>query len=176
MLDLMVRIATGDRAALATLYQQTSNSLFGTCLRICREKAMAEDVLQNVYIKIWSGAGQYRISNSYPLGWLQMIARNAAIDAVRKARRDRQTIDIESLEIADGGDLADAQIESGEDIAKIHSCIEQLDESQRAPIKAAFFGGVTYSILADRDAVPLSTMKSRIRRGLAQLKNCLDDE
>ena len=77
--------------------------------------------------------------------------------------------------IADDAPLGDAVIEDRQQKAKIMECLEQLDDEQNVPIRSAFFGGHTYSQLAKRDEVPLSTMKSRIRRGLMNLKKCLED-
>jgi len=175
LLEIMARVVNRERAALEELYQLTSAKLFGVCQRICGDRSAAEDVLQEVYIKVWHRADQYQAGTYSPISWLAVIARNASIDWLRKNGRknydDDAVIDI----IADDAPLGDAVIEDRQQKAKIMECLEQLDDEQNVPIRSAFFGGHTYSQLAKRDEVPLSTMKSRIRRGLMNLKKCLED-
>lgn len=175
LIDVMARVANRDRAALAELYALTSAKLFGITLRICGDKAAAEDVLQEVYIKIWHRADHYQAGTYSPISWLSVIARNAAIDWRRKYGKERfvdeGVIDV----IADDSPLVDVVIENEQQNARIMDCLEQLGNEQNKPIRSAFFGGLTYAELAEKDDVPLSTMKSRIRRGLMNLKKCLED-
>ena len=175
LLEIMSRVARSDRTALEELYQLTSSKLFGICLRICGDRSAAEDVLQEVYIKVWHRADQYQAGTYSPISWLAVIARNSSIDWLRKNGRenldDEAVIDI----IADDAPLGDSVIEEKQQKARIMDCLEALDEEQNRPIRSAFFGGLTYSQLAKQIEVPLSTMKSRIRRGLMSLKKCLED-
>lgn len=175
LLEIMARVARSDRTALEELYQRTSSKLFGVCLRICGDRSAAEDVLQEVYIKVWHRADQYQAGTYSPISWLAVIARNASIDWLRKNRRqdydDEAVIEI----IADDAPLGDTVIEEKQQKARIMDCLEELNEEQNRPIRSAFFGGLTYSQLAKQIEVPLSTMKSRIRRGLMSLKKCLED-
>lgn len=175
LLEIMARVALSDRTALEELYQRTSSKLFGVCLRICGDRSAAEDVLQEVYIKVWHRADQYQAGTYSPISWLAVIARNASIDWLRKNRRqnydDGAVIEI----IADDAPLGDTVIEEKQQKARIMDCLEELNEEQNRPIRSAFFGGLTYSQLAKQLEVPLSTMKSRIRRGLMSLKKCLED-
>tara|TARA_R110001599_G_scaffold29407_1_gene100436 strand:+ start:10645 stop:11226 length:582 start_codon:yes stop_codon:yes gene_type:complete len=175
LLEVMARVADGDRAALEKLYELTSSKLFGVCLRICGDRSAAEDVLQEVYIKAWHRADQYQAGTYSPISWLAVIARNASIDWLRK--NGRQNYDDEAVIeiIADDAPSGDTVIEEKQQKARIMDCLEQLDEEQNWPIRSAFFGGFTYSQLAKQIEVPLSTMKSRIRRGLMSLKKCLED-
>lgn len=175
LLEIMARVASRDRKALEELYQLTSSKLFGVCLRICGDRSAAEDVLQEVYIKAWHRADQYQAGTYSPISWLAVIARNASIDWLRK--NGRQNFDDEAVIeiIADDAPLGDTVIEEKQQKARIMDCLKQLDEEQSRPIRSAFFGGFTYSQLAKQIEVPLSTMKSRIRRGLMSLKKCLED-
>ena len=175
LLEIMARVARSDRTALEELYQRTSSKLFGVCLRICGDRSAAEDVLQEVYIKVWHRADQYQAGTYSPISWLAVIARNASIDWLRK--NGRQNYDDEAVIeiIADDAPLGDTVIEEKQQKARIMDCLEELDEEQNRPIRSAFFGGLTYSQLAKQIEVPLSTMKSRIRRGLMSLKKCLED-
>ncbi|WP_339692963.1 sigma-70 family RNA polymerase sigma factor [uncultured Parasphingorhabdus sp.] len=175
LLEIMAGVANRERVALEKLYELTSSKLFGVCLRICGDRSAAEDVLQEVYIKVWYRADQYQAGTYSPISWLAVIARNASIDWLRKNGRrkydDNAVIDI----IADDAPLGDVVIEDKQQKARIMECLEQLDEEQSRSIRSAFFGGFTYSQLAKQVEVPLSTMKSRIRRGLMSLKKCLED-
>ncbi|MDZ7588177.1 MAG: sigma-70 family RNA polymerase sigma factor [Parasphingorhabdus sp.] len=176
LIDLLVRAAQRDSRAAEALYNLTSAKLFGICLRICGNREAAEDVLQEAYIKIWNSAALYTPSRGSPISWMATVARNSAIDWQRRNRHDYAVDDALVAGIADDAPLADARIEAGQDRAKLHDCLDQLGEDQRTPIRSAFYGGLTYAALADQAALPLSTIKSRIRRGLAQLKKCLDGE
>ncbi|PHR18584.1 MAG: RNA polymerase subunit sigma [Sphingopyxis sp.] len=175
LLEIMARVANSDRAALEKLYELTSSKLFGICLRICGDRSAAEDVLQEVYIKVWHRADQYQADRYSPISWLAVITRNASIDWLRKNGRQNYANE-EAIEIiADDAPLSDTVIEERQQKARIMNCLEQLEEEQKKPIRSAFFGGYTYAALAKKIEVPLSTMKSRIRRGLMSLKKCLED-
>jgi RNA polymerase sigma factor (sigma-70 family) len=168
-------VAGGDRAALKTVYEMTAAKLMGVCLRICQDHAAAEDVMQEVYLKVWDRAGRFDASRASPITWLCTIARNTAIDW-RRARRMGDTSPVEAvLDLPDGRPSADALLEAGETRARIFDCLDALDEKTRGAIRAAFFQGRTYPELAAAAAVPLGTMKSWIRRGLLQLRGCLGD-
>jgi RNA polymerase sigma factor (sigma-70 family) len=168
------RVALGDQGALHNVYQLTSAKLFGVCLHIVGERTLAEDVLQEVYLKVWQGAAAFDPARASPITWLCMIARNRAIDWRRAAGRYEAAV-------AGAGDMADTQPPetSGEDSADarglLHQCLDALEESPRSSIRAAFLEGFTYSELAERARVPLGTMKSWIRRGLAQVRKCIED-
>ena len=171
-------VATGgeDRAAFATLYQLTSAKLFGVCLRICGDRGAAEDVLSDVYLTIWRRAGAFEPGRASPISWLATIARNRAIDWRRSAGRKVVVTLDDAPEVADPDPSAEEAMVRGEDDRRLHLCLDQLDDKQRGAIRSAFFGGLTYAELAERDRVPLGTMKSWVRRGLMRLKDCLSDD
>lgn len=171
-------VATGreDRAAFRTLYRLTSAKLFGVCLRICQDRSAAEDVLSDVYLLIWRRAGAYEPGRASPITWLATIARNRAIDWRRSAAtRPSAPLD-DAPDIADDQPSAVDRLLRSEEDARLHLCLDQLDDKQRGAIRTAFFDGLTYAELAERDSVPLGTMKSWVRRGLLRLKDCLDAE
>src|SRR4051794_40703624 len=93
--DWLLATAAGDRGAFEQLYQRTSAKLFGVCLRILRERAEAEEVLQDVYLTIWRKASQYDAERASPITWLAMIARNRAIDRIRSGQVDRASVSID---------------------------------------------------------------------------------
>nr|WP_247650728.1 sigma-70 family RNA polymerase sigma factor [Sphingomonas sp. S2M10] len=175
MVRALADVAAGNRAALKIVYDLTAAKLMGVCLRICQDREAAEDVMQEVYLKVWDRAGRFDASRASPITWLCTIARNTAIDW-RRARGLGETAPVEAaLDLPDGRPSAEALLEAGQTQARIFDCLEALDEKPRGAIRAAFFQGRTYVELAQTAAVPLGTMKSWIRRGLLQLRGCLGD-
>lgn len=172
-----VLVATGeeDRTAFARLYSLTSAKLFGVCLRILGERQLAEDVLQEVYLTVWKRAGGYEPGRASPITWLATIARNRAIDRRRALGRTPVATTETLPERADPAPLASDAMLIAEDGKRLHRCLEGLTREQRDAIRTAFFDGVTYAELADRQGVPQGTVKSWIRRGLQRLRTCLDD-
>ena len=169
-------VATGreDRTAFRALYSLTSAKLFGVILRICNDRQAAEEVLSDVYLTIWKRAGAYEPGRASPISWLATIARNRAIDWRRSVARTPSTPLDEAPDIADDRPSAIDTIVADESARQLHLCLDALDDKQRVAIRAAFFEGLTYAELAERQAVPLGTMKSWVRRGLLRLKDCLD--
>ena len=174
LVEILVRTGDEDRAAFRDLYIRTNAKLFGICLRICGEREAAADVLHDVYLTVWKRAGAYEPSRASPITWLATIARNRAIDW-RRANGTRRSAPIEEApELVDAAPLASEVLIADEEAHSLHRCLEELDGNQRESIRTAFFQGVTYAELAERLSVPLGTMKSWVRRGLARLRECLE--
>ena len=171
-----VLVATGeeDRDAFSRLYALTSAKLFGICLRICVERQTAEDVLQDVYVTIWRRAAGYEPGRGSPITWLAAIARNRAIDRRRADGRKFATTLDGVPEPIDPATLALDGLLLKERERKLYACLDQLADVQRQAIRTAFFGGFTYTELAEQQGVPSGTMKSWVRRGLLQMRKCLD--
>jgi RNA polymerase sigma-70 factor (ECF subfamily) len=173
LVELLRRTGEEDRAAFSELYRLTSAKLFGISLRICVDRQAAEDVLHEVYLTIWKRAGAFEPGRASPITWLATIARNRAIDWVR-ARGSRPAAPIEdAAPVPDARPLASEAMLAAESDRQLHLCLDALDEAPRRAIRTAFFDGLTYAEIADRDGVPLGTMKSWVRRGLMRLKECL---
>lgn len=165
-------VAGGDRPALRELYGRTSAKLYGICLRLLGSEAEAEEVLQDVYLTVWKNAGRFDPAKASPITWLAVLARNKAIDRLRLRRV--ATAPIEAADhVADDGASALEVLQTAEDEARLGGCLEELDEQPREMIRAAFLDGATYPELAEREGVPLGTMKSWIRRALLRLRGCL---
>ena len=171
--DALVRTGAQDNRAFRLVYQLTAAKLFGICLRICGERKAAEDVLQDVYLTVWTRASGFDASRGSAIAWLSTIARNRSIDW-RRSNRPASTSDDVLAGIADSAPSAPDMMLLDERERLLHLCLEQLEERQRASIRTAFFDGLTYAELAERAAVPLGTMKSWVRRGLLRLRECLD--
>lgn len=176
MTEALLRTGEEDRAALQDVYRLTSAKLFGICLRICGDRSGAEDVLHDVFLTIWKRAGAFEPGRASPISWLATIARNRAIDWVR-ARGARPSAPVEAAsELADASPDQQAVLERDEESRRLHDCLDDLDARARDAIRTAFFDGVTYAELAARKNVPLGTMKSVVRRGLLQLRGCVDGD
>ncbi|WP_232495218.1 sigma-70 family RNA polymerase sigma factor [Novosphingobium kaempferiae] len=165
--------ASGDAAGLRRVYDLTSAKLFGICLRICADREAAEDVLQDVYVKVWRRAASFDDTRASPISWLAMIARNAAVDWRRAEHRYDAIPDEAMAGIADDAPLADALMEGDQERRRLLVCLEDLPSEQSGAIRSAFLQGLTYQQLAERSDTPLGTVKSWIRRGMLRLKDCL---
>ncbi|MEO5611939.1 MAG: sigma-70 family RNA polymerase sigma factor [Sphingomicrobium sp.] len=170
---LIGSIAAGDRAALAALYQRTSAKLYGICVRLLPAEADAQDVLQEVYLTVWRKAGLYDQAKASPITWLAVMTRNKAIDRLRGKQLATDPLEAASDIAADDPSAFDI-VEQGQERERLAHCLDELEPQHAAIIRAAFVDGLTYAELAARDAVPLGTMKSWIRRGLQRLRGCLE--
>jgi RNA polymerase sigma-70 factor (ECF subfamily) len=172
---LLAQVALSNRTAFETLYRDTSSRLFGICLRVLNERAEAEEVLQEVYTSVWRKAGQFDAARASAMSWLSMMARNKSIDRLRAmpARSTRSGLEMAD-EIADPGASPAQQAETLTDRARLENCLQQLEPKRHSLIRAAFFDGSTYEELAARIEAPLGSVKSWIRRGLMQLRTCLE--
>ncbi|MGD9538423.1 MAG: sigma-70 family RNA polymerase sigma factor [Alphaproteobacteria bacterium] len=172
---LLARTAGGDERAFARLYEATSAQLFGIALRIMKERQAAEDVLQDTYVRIWDSASSYTPEKGAALGWMVAILRHRAIDALRK-RRPHLPLDAapEAAALADAGADPFDRAAEGAAARRLMSCLDELGDQQRQCLMLAYYDGLTQEQLAARLAAPLGTVKSWVRRGLMQLKECLE--
>ena len=172
--DLLRGVADGRRDALESLYRDTSSTLLGICVKLLRDREEAEDVLQEVFVTVWSKAGQFDSARARGMTWLRSIARNRSIDRLR-ARPQATWVDIDdSPGLADEGISPVGHAAQEQDRSRLDHCFGELDENRQQLIRTAFFEGVTYEELAARNNSPLGSVKSWIRRGLQQLKACLE--
>lgn len=174
--EAMLQTGLGDREAFRLVYELTSAKLFGICLRICRNHAAAEDVLADVYLTIWKQAGAWEPGRASPISWLATIARNRAIDWHRSAVR-RQAAPLENAEhVAHSGPDAEMMLISLGENTRLHRSLEELAPLEKWMICTAFFGGFTYAELAKHQGIPVSTVKSKVRRALVRMRRDLEGE
>jgi RNA polymerase sigma factor (sigma-70 family) len=182
---LLARAGLGDRAAFATLYERTSSHLLGVVLRIQRDRAQAEDILQEVYVNVWRAAQSFDAAQSQPLTWLSSIARNRAIDSLRRTQTQPQfrstitsTTDDEETDVYDTvADDAPGPLDllsRASDARALSSCMQGLSAQQRQSVALAFFDGLSHAEVAEQMRQPLGTVKSWVRRALMSLKSCLE--
>jgi RNA polymerase sigma factor (sigma-70 family) len=171
----LAQAGRGDRAAFRRVYESTSAKLMGVCLRILSDRQLAEDVLQETYVTVWRKAGTFDPSRASPITWLVTIARNRSIDRLRSAAPGRKSVPVEDAhDLVDDTTPADEVLAGKDDAVRLAGCLNELDDRTSRAIRTAFFEGVTYEQLADREGTPLGTMKSWIRRGLLRLRTCLE--
>jgi RNA polymerase sigma factor (sigma-70 family) len=165
-------IAAGDRAAFRSLYEMTAPKLFGVVLRIVRNRQVAEEVLQETYVRVWQSAERFAPEAGRPIAWLTTIARHRAIDRVRSDKVDQARADddamLERLAAPDSGDpvLREA----------LTRCLDGLEEEARNCVVLAYCSGYSREELAERFGRPVGTIKTLLHRSVRLLKACLEQE
>ena len=170
----LLACARGERFALRALYEHEGRWLLGVALRIVRDRALAEDVLHDAFLQVWSSAQSFEPALGSARGWVYTVVRHAALKAVRDPGR------LELLDTPVLAALSDAQqaqqgsaTDRALDTDSLERCLQRLDEARRACVVHAFVDGYTHEQIAEKLAMPLGTVKSWIRRSLASLKECL---
>jgi len=171
--NLIVKVALRDRAAFNCLYQHTSPKIFGVLISILKEKAEAEDALQDIYIKIWQRADRYAPSRASPMSWLISIARNHAIDCLRSNKRRRDRLNLAEME-PEAVPTPETDVILSSEYQRLNNCLQQLDADRASAVRSAYLEGYSYKELADKHEVPLNTMRTWLRRSLIQLRKCLE--
>ncbi len=170
----MARIAKGDEAAFAELYDQLAPTLYGIVLRVVRDPAQSEEVTQEVFVALWRQAPRFDAARGEVRGWAVTIAHRRAVDCVRseQSRRDRQR---RAAAVPAGApdSPSDAVIDSlDRDRARL--AMNELSDAQRRALELAYFDGLTHVEIAEQLRVPLGTAKTRIRDGLSRLRSLME--
>jgi RNA polymerase sigma-70 factor (ECF subfamily) len=169
---LLVRCATGDRAAFRALYTAQSSRMHGLALRITRDPGLAADATHDAFVQVWNQAARFDPLRGAAAAWLTSIVRYRALDITR--RRVRERPGYEPPEQEDESPDALAQLVTSAEGAALRLCLEQLEPDRRALLVSAYTDGLSHSELAEQSGTPLGTIKSWIRRSLAALKRCLE--
>jgi len=182
--QLLARVGLGDRSAFASLYERTSSHLFAVVLRIQRDRGLAEDLLQDVYVSVWKSSASFDAARSQPLTWLTHIARHRAIDSLRRSQTQPRLESSRRGDDDEQGDLLDGVasetpgpldlLGQASDARELLQCMERLSPAQRQSVALAFFDGLSHAEVAEQLQEPLGTVKSWVRRALATLKGCLE--
>ncbi|MBC22651.1 MAG: hypothetical protein CMJ32_01885 [Phycisphaerae bacterium] len=175
---LMQRVASGDEAAVADLYDRFGPLVFKAACQVLPTRAEAEDAVQEVFVRLWKTADRYDPRRAKLVTWVILIARRHMIDRLRRksSRPLDQAIDIDACEI--GGESAESGSESitSEQGARLRNRIKQLPELQRTVIEKAYLQGYTLREVSEQLDSPLGTVKSALSRGLGRLRDRIDNE
>lgn len=167
--DLLARVQRGDESAMAAIYDRYSRIVYSVALRVLRDPASAEDILQEVFMQMWRSPAKFVAARGSLGGWLAVVARNRAIDRLRRRRPSEQ---VEEMNIAALGNLAD-EAERSLLMERCRTIIVQLPVEQRKTLEMAFFDGLSHSEIADMTGDPLGTVKTRIRSAVMTLRKAL---
>ena len=175
----MHRMANGDGAALAELYDRHGRAIFSLAFRILREQADAEEVVQDVFAQAWRHAARYDTSRGAVVAWLLILTRSRAIDRLRTRRgqpvsQEEHPSAVEALAAAAAP--ADLELHSADQARRVRAALDALPFLQKAAIELAYFEGLTHAEVAERLQQPLGTVKTRIRAGLLRLRTAFDGE
>jgi len=170
---LLAAVAKGDEAAFERLYTATRAKLFGVVLRILRRQDLAEEVIQEVYVKIWNSAGQFNPGVASPITWMASIARNRAIDVVRK--KGETSIEEEPSAMDVAADTPDplARREMTEELRRLLECVGQLEPERQKLVLLAYYNGWSREQLAVKFEKPVNTVKTWLRRSMLDIRACL---
>ena len=164
--SLIAGIRAGAESAMAELYDRYSGIVYSVALRVLGDTGAAEDVLQEVFMQLWRNPGLFDSSRGNLAPWLAVIARNRAIDALRKRRPET---DIEEVVVSVETDMA-GEADRAVAMGKVRSVLSTMPAAQRSAIEMAYFEGLTHSEISAKTGEPLGTIKTRIRTGLLALR------
>jgi RNA polymerase sigma-70 factor (ECF subfamily) len=174
--DLITKVATGDRAAFAALYDRFSTPLYSLAVKMLANEAEAKDVLQEVFLSVWSKAETFRADRGSAFSWVVAQLRNRAIDRIRSKRRRGELLEANAPELEPSGSVTTSSAQNcevSERAREVRSAMEQLSEEQRQVLRLAYFEGLTQVEIAEKLEEPLGTIKARAHRGMARLRTIL---
>lgn len=173
-LKLMSRVAARDGAAFTRLFEVYASTTLGLLYRILGRRSEAEEVLQEVFLQVWTQADRYDGDRSSPRGWILMMARSRALDRIRRreSSRRREEAAGEEASFAEPP-LGTERLETQERRRQVSLALGGLSPDQRRCIELAFFEGLTHTQIAERLEAPLGTVKSRILLGMNKLRQAL---
>lgn len=173
--DLLRGLQARDQGSLEALYDATCGRLMAVANAILRNRHDAEEVVCDSYVQAWDEAVRYDASRASVLGWLTMICRSRALDQLRRQRSTRSHVEIEAADsVPDPSRPPDELLALLEDGSRIHAALARLPRQRRELVALAFLQGLSHQEIAELKGLPLGTVKSHVRRSLAQLRDALD--
>jgi len=172
---LLAAVARRDEDAFRQLYDATRAKLYGVLLRILRRPELAEEVMQETYLKVWTTAGKFDPTLASPITWMVAIARNRAIDIVRK--KGEVSIEEqgpEALGVAAETSSPLARREMTEELKRLLSCLGKLDPEKQRIVLLAYYSGWSREQLAEKLDIPVNTIKTWLRRSLIEVRDCME--
>src|ERR1700748_2179505 len=166
-------VAKGDEAAFERLYAATRAKLYGVVLRILRRQDLAEEVIQDTYVRIWNSAGQFNPTLASPITWMASIARNRAIDLVRK--RSELSIEEEPAAMEVAADSPDplARGEMTEELKRLLECVGRLEPDRQKLVLLAYYNGWGRRQVGTKITAPGTTGEAWLRRAMMDIRECL---
>jgi len=170
--DLLARIADGDERALAALYDAMASLAYGLALRVVGDGDVAEDVVQDAFLRIWHRADRYEPARGAARPWILRVVRNVAIDRIRTrdARSRAETRSQTDAALAPVPEQPDETATRSERSRRLRAALAELPAEQRRALEIAYFEGLSHSEIAERERMPLGTVKTRIRDGVMKLR------
>jgi RNA polymerase sigma-70 factor (ECF subfamily) len=173
--ELLSRIVEGDSPAFELLYRRYARAMFALALRQLRDRGRAEDVVQEVFVALWRSAASYRPERGRVAPWLYAIARHAIVDSVRSSVvRSRSGLVGAVPETASAEPTPEESLESDQIAFAVHAAVAQLPERERVPLELAYWKGRSQSEIANLLGLPIGTVKTRMRSGLARMAKHLE--
>jgi RNA polymerase sigma-70 factor, ECF subfamily len=170
---LLAAVAKGDQAAFARLYEATRAKLYGVLLRILGTPELADDVMQETYLKVWNTAGRFDPTIASPITWMVAIARNRAIDIVRRKGHASIEETPEAMNIAADTPAPLARREMTEELRRLLACLGKLDPEKQRIVLLAYYSGWSREQLARKLDIPVNTIKTWLRRSLLEIRECM---
>jgi len=167
---LISAIRSGNQEAMAQLYDRYSSVVYAVALRVLGDTATAEDVLQEIFMQLWRNPGSFDASRGNLAPWLAVIARNRAVDVLRKRRPQTE---ISETVVSVEPDLA-GEADRGRAAEKVRAVLKEMPAQQRSALEMAYFEGYSHSEISEKTGEPLGTIKTRIRTGLMRLRRALE--
>jgi RNA polymerase sigma-70 factor, ECF subfamily len=173
LIGLLADVATGDTAAFERLYEATRAKLYGVLIRILGRPELAEEVMQETYLKVWNTATTFDAAVASPITWMVAIARNRAIDIVRKKGELSIEDEPEALSVAADTPPPLARREMTEELKRLLACLGKLDPEKQRIVLLAYYSGWSRDQLARKLDIPVNTIKTWLRRSLLEIRGCM---